>query len=83
MSNLDEELNEEIEKKIDEVLRVERWKSDVSGKVEGGLAVLAILDLEKEERIRVLAKALKLTIETATSFVNRFYEEEHYDLFDN
>ena len=77
------DLNEEMEKKIDEVFRVERWKWHVAGKVEGGLAVLAILDLEKEERIRVLAKALKLTTETATGFVNQFYEEEHYDLFDD
>lgn len=49
----------------------------------GGLAVFAILGLAKEERIKVLAKALKLTNETATSLVNQFYEEDHYDLFDD
>ena len=61
----------------------DEWTWHTSGKVEGGLAVLAILGLEKEERINVLAKVLKLTNETATSLVNRFYEEDHYDLFDN
>lgn len=79
MGNLDEE----IEKKVDEIFKVERWRWHTSGKVEGGLAVLAILGLEKEERIKVLAKALKLTNETATNLVNRFYEEEHYDIFDD
>lgn len=43
----------------------------------------AILGLEKEERIKVLAKALKLTKETATGLVDQFYEEDHYDLFDD
>lgn len=42
-----------------------------------------MLYLEKEERIKVLAKPLKLTTETATGFVDRIYEEDHYDLFDD
>lgn len=79
MGNIDEE----IKKRVDEIFKVERWRWHTSGKVEGGLAILAILGLEKEERIKVLAKALKLTNETATDLVNQFYEEDHYDLFDN
>lgn len=78
-----ENIDEEIKKKVDEIFKAERWRWYTSGKVEGGLAVLAILGLEKEERIKVLAKALKLTKETATGLVNQFYEEDHYDLFDD
>ena len=47
---------EEIGKKIDEVLQLEKWRSFVNGKVTGGLAVLEVLGIEKEKRIEVLAK---------------------------
>ena len=53
---------EEIGKKIDEVLQLEKWRSFVNGKVTGGLAVLEVLGIEKEKRIEVLAKALGLCL---------------------
>lgn len=77
MRNLDEEL----EKKIDEKFEVERWRWHTSGEVDGGLAVLAVLGLEKEERIKVLAKALRVTNKTATELVNQFYEEKKSVLY--
>lgn len=64
---------EEIGKKIDEVLQLEKWRSFVNGKVTGGLAVLEVLGIEKEKRIEVLAKALGLCTATATEYVNGFY----------
>ena len=71
--------NEEIEKKIDEVLQLEKWRSFVNGKVTGGLAVLGVLGIEKEKRIEVLAKTLGLCTATATEFVNSFYEENYQE----
>lgn len=62
---------EDIKKKVDEVLRIENWRGFVNGKVTGGLAVLGI---EKEKRIEILAEALGLCTATATEFVNGFYE---------
>ena len=65
---------EEIRKKVDEVLRLEKWRGFVNGKVVGGLAVLDVLGIEKQKRIEVLAEALGLCDATATEFVNGFYE---------
>ena len=69
----------DIEKKIEEVLSLEKWRSFVNGKVTGGLAVLDVLGIEKEKRIEVLAKALGLCTATATEFVNGFYEENYQE----
>ncbi len=65
---------ENIEKKVEEILRLENWRGFVNGKVTGGLAVLDVLDIPREERIEILAKALGLCTATATEFVNGFYE---------
>jgi hypothetical protein len=73
-------LNEELEQKIDEALKMERWRSFVSGKVTGGLAVLDVLDIEKEKRIEVMAEALGLSRVTATDFVNDFYENQTQEI---
>ena len=65
---------EDIKKKVNEVLRLENWRGFVNGKVTGGLAVLDVLGIEKEKRIEILAEALGLCTATATEFVNDFYE---------
>jgi len=70
---------EDMKKKVEEILRLENWRGFVSGKVEGGLAVLDVLGLEKEKRIEILAEALGLTNETATTFVNDFYKENYQE----
>lgn len=57
---------EDIKKKVDEVLRLENWRGFVNGKVTGGLAVLDVLGIEKEKRIEILAEALGLCTATAT-----------------
>lgn len=69
-----DKLEEDMKKKVDEVLRLENWRGFVNGKVTGGLAVLDVLGIEKEKRIEVLAEALGLCNATATEFVNGFYE---------
>ena len=69
-----DKLEEDMKKRVDEVLRLENWRGFFSGKVAGGLAVLDILGIEKEKRIEVLAEALGLCTATATEFVNGFYE---------
>lgn len=68
---------EDIKKKVDEVLRLENWRGFVNGKVTGGLAVLDVLGIEREKRIEVLADALGLCTATATELVNDFYEENY------
>lgn len=70
---------EEMEKKLDEVLQLEKWRSFVNGKVTGALAVLEVLGFEKEKQIEVLAKALGLCTATATEYVNDFYEENYHE----
>lgn len=69
------ETSEDIEKAVDEMLRVEKWRSFVSGKMTGGLAVLEVLDIDREERISIMSKDLGLSEATATTLVNDFYEE--------
>lgn len=41
----------------------------------GGLAVLEILDINREKRISILSKAPGLSEATATTMVNDYYEE--------
>lgn len=70
---------EDIRKKVDEVLRLENWRGFVNRKVTGGLAVLDVLGIEKEKRIEILAEALGLCTATATEFVNGFYKENYME----
>ena len=63
-----------IKQKINEILEVNKWQSYVAGKVDGALAVLDVLNIGKERRIEVLAEALGLSRETATDFVDEFYQ---------
>ena len=74
-----ENSKEDIKKKVEEILQLENWKGFVNGKVEGGLAVLHVLGIEKEKRIEVLAEALGLSNATATTFVNDFYKENYQE----
>lgn len=74
-----EDSKEDIKKKVEEILQLENWRGFINGKVEGGLAVLDILGIEKEKRIEVLAEALGLSNATATTFVNDFYEENYQE----
>ena len=68
---------DEYKEKIKRILDDERWKGYVSGKVQGALTVMDILDLnDKEERIRILSDAVGLSIATATGFGEDWGEEE-------
>ena len=56
----------------------------MSGKVQGALTVMDILDLnDKEERIRILSDAVGLSNATATGFVEDWDEEESSSLVKN
>lgn len=65
---------EENTKKMKEMLELERMRSFLSGKITGGLAVINILDFEKERKIEILADALRLSRVTATDYINDLYE---------
>ena len=65
---------EENTKKMKEMLELERMRSFLSGKITGGLAVINILDFEKERKIEILADALRLSRATATDYINDLYE---------
>lgn len=56
----------EIEKQIDDLMEVARWQGEVSGKIEGALNVLFELELGKEERIKLLQRAVGLSHMTAS-----------------
>ncbi len=68
---------DEYREKIKRILDDERWKGYVSGKVQGALTVMDIIDLnDKEERIRILSDAVGLSNATATGFVENWDEDE-------
>lgn len=63
-----------IEQKLEETLKVNKWQGFVSGKVAGALAVLEVLNVDRERSIEVLAEALGLSIATATDYVNEIFQ---------
>ena len=68
---------DEYREKIKRILDDERRKGYVSGKVQGALTVMDIIDLnDKEERIRILSDAVGLSNATATGFVENWDEDE-------
>ena len=62
-------IDENIKEQVEKILEKERWVARVSGKVDGALNVLFLLDLSKERRIELLSRALGLSTATATDFV--------------
>ena len=71
MSDMDA-MRSEIEK----ILKDERWRGFVSGKVEGALNVLYLLDLDKEKRVELLQEAVGLSRATAEEFIEPKENEE-------
>ena len=59
----------EMEKEIKKIIEVARWQGEAHGKIEGALNVLFDLELEKEERITLLQRAVGLSYMTASEFV--------------
>ena len=51
---------------IEKQMEVARWQGEVSGKIEGALNVLFELELGKEERIKLLQRAVGLSHMTAS-----------------
>lgn len=94
----DRETLEELEEQAQKALDHERWLGYVDGKVEGALNVLYDLDLDREKRLDLLARAVGLSRATATDMLrpreieDRIYKhpnltnaekEELLDLMDN
>ena len=72
-------LTEEIREKVQDILDRERWQGYISGKVEGALNVLYLIDLDKEERLKILSEAIGLSRATAEDFLKpREIEERIY-----
>ena len=69
-------LSECMTRQITEVLDHERWVGYVSGKIEGAMNVLYAMELDKEERLRLLAKAAGLSRGTASSYIEPREVEE-------
>lgn len=65
---------EENTKKMNEMLELKRMRGFLLGKITGGLAVINVLDFEKEREIEILADALRLSRATATDYINDLYE---------
>ncbi|MBR1853708.1 MAG: hypothetical protein IJ794_11315 [Lachnospiraceae bacterium] len=78
------EISEEYKKKAQDILDRERWQGYISGKVEGALNVLYVLDLDKEKRIEILSEAIGLCRQTAMDFLEareieyRIYKNENF-----
>ena len=60
---------ENIKEKIQEHLDIVRWQGYISGKVEGAMDVLYEIDLDMEERIRLLQRVAGLSRITAEEFI--------------
>lgn len=69
-------IDENIKEQVEKILEKERWAARVSGKVDGALNVLFLLDLSKERRIELLSQALGLSTATATDFVEDRTKDE-------
>ena len=67
-------LEENVKKKINDMLELEKMRSFLSGKITGGIAVINVLDFEKEKKIEILADALRLSRATAADYINELYE---------
>jgi len=70
------EITEEMKKEVQEILDKERWQGHITGKVEGALNVLYLLDLDKEKRLEILSKAVGVSNATAKDFLEQREIEE-------
>ncbi len=59
----------ELKKELQDILEREKWKAYVNGKVEGVLNVLYDLELDKEERLELLSRAVGLSRATSIDFL--------------
>ncbi len=69
-------IDESIKEQVENILERERWAARVSGKVDGALNVLFLLDISKEERISLLSRALGLSTATATDFIEDRFKDK-------
>ena len=60
---------EEMWEQAQKILDRERWRGYMSGKLEGALNVLYLMDLDKERRIELLQEAAGLSRATAFDYI--------------
>ena len=54
-------------------VNIVKWQQYVSGMVDGALAILALLTVDREEKERLMAEAVGLSRVTAAAFVEELY----------
>ena len=68
--------SEALKREIQKILDRERWQGYATGKIEGALNVLYQLDLDKQQRIKLLRNAVGLSEATATGFIEEEDEKQ-------
>ncbi len=73
----EDKVTEELQKTMDEKINIAKWQYFTGGKIEGALNVLYLLDIDRERRVELLARAIGLSHATANDFIEqREIEEE-------
>ncbi len=72
----EDKVTEELQKTMDEKINIAKWQYFISGKIEGALNVLYLLDIDRERRVELLARAIGLSHATANDFIKQREIEE-------
>ena len=73
---------EDVKASIKDILNRERWQGYVSGKIEGILDVLNLMDVDKEKQITILMNVVGLSRATSLNILKSREREEDASIRD-
>ena len=73
---------EDVKASIKDILNRERWQGNVSGKIEGTLDVLNLMDVDKEKQITILMNVVGLSRATSLNILKSREREEDASIRD-
>ncbi|MBO6244686.1 MAG: hypothetical protein J6N55_00205 [Anaerovibrio sp.] len=73
---------EDVKASIKDILNRERWQGYVSGKIEGTLDVLNLMDVDKEKQITILMNVVGLSRATSLNILKSREREEDASIRD-
>lgn len=66
----------ECEQELKKLLDAERWREHTLGQIDGALVVLEILKVPMEDRARILADAVGLSMATANDLIEDYRKQK-------